>query len=188
MMIRGLFLALSLLILTLLEGCSDLPSGPWIQSTYKPAPPLKLDVVSVDVEKEYIPPEEPPFVDHRFNTPPIDVVEKWAHRYLLPGGPVGRAVVKIQEASVVEHIEEKNKNKSIPYTGSIILKVEFYGSQGEDQGFTRVTVTRTHYIPINFSEPDRQRAWKAMLEDMLGTLEPMIQKSIYQHTPNKLMR
>lgn len=186
--VQPILLPFCLLATLFLQGCSSIPSGPWIQSTYKPLPPLRLDVVSVDVEKEYIPPEEPPFVDHRFDTPPVDMIEAWARRYLLAAGRVGRAVVKIQEASVVEHIEERGRGQSIPYTGRIVLKIEFYGSQGEDQGFTQVTVVRTHYIPLALSEPDRQRAWKAMIEQMFATLEPLVQQNIYQHAPNKLMR
>ena len=170
-----------------LQGCST-PSTLWIESTYKPLPPLRLDVVSVDVEKEYTAPEEPPFVDHRFNQTPVDRVEKWARGYLLATGRVGRVVVKIQEASIVEHIEEKSRTKSIPYTGRIEMVIQFYGSQGEDQGFTRATTTRTHHIPINLSEPDRQRAWKVMIEEMLGALEPLVQQNIYKHTPAKLLK
>ena len=179
---------LFLLPFLILQGCSNSPTRPWIESSYKPAPPLKLDVVSVDVEREYIPPEEPPFVDHRFDTPPLDMIERWAGRYLQAAGRVGRAVLKIQEASVIEHIEERKRSNSIPYTGKFVLRLEFYGPEGEDQGFTRATVTRTHHIPFDLAVPDRQRAWKVMVEEMFGALEPLIQQNIFKHTPDKLVR
>lgn len=173
--------------LTLLQGCSGERSSPWLDSKYKPAPPLNLDVVRVDVEREYIPPTEAPFVDQTVTPSPLDLMEKWARRYLVATGRVGRAVVKIQEASIVEHLEERGK-PSIPYTGRLEVRIEFYGSEGEDQGFTRASVVRTHYIPFQLSVPERQKALKSLVEAMLGDLEPLVQENIYKHTPTKLFR
>lgn len=176
------------ILVFILQGCGGGPQQPWVESTYEPLPPLRLDVVSVDVEKDYIPPEEPPFVDHRFNIPPVDRVETWAKRYLQAVGRVGRAVVHIEEASVVEHFEERERTKFIPYTGKIALQIEFIDQDGKSQGFTRVAVTRTHHLPLNMAEPNRQRAWKAMVDDMFANLEPLVQRNIYKHTPQKLIR
>lgn len=151
-------------------------------------PPIRLDVVSVDVEKLYIPPEEPPFVDHNFSRTPLVMIEQWAKGYLQASGRVGRAVVKIQEASIVEHIEERGRSDSIPYTGRIELRIEFYDSEGREEGSLTAAVIRTHYIPLEMSVPDRQRAWRSMIEQMFGSLEPLVLQHMYQNVPNKMFK
>lgn len=172
---------------SVISACSEKPKSPWLESTYRPGPPLNLDVVQVDIEKTYISPTEAPFVDHTLTPSPLEMTERWAQRYLVATGRVGRAVVRILEASIVEHIEERGKKPSIPYTGRLEVRIDFYGPDGNDQGFTTASVTRTHYIPFELSVPDRQKALKTMVEEMFGSLEPLVQENIYKHTPTKLL-
>ena len=109
-----------------LAGCG---SGPPPQQTFADLrftnePPLRINVVSIQVNDEYRPNFDPPHFEQRLPIPLPHVADNWARDRLQPAGTSGRAVAVITDASVVEIMLPKETGLSATFTNQLDTQYE----------------------------------------------------------------
>jgi len=93
----------ALIAALMLAGCAkSLPPAEPPQFSFTGAPPFNVKGTNVIIENAYVPPGSLPSVENAYRTTPADIARAWARDKLRPKGDVGRVVVRIVEASVVE--------------------------------------------------------------------------------------
>ena len=178
------FLLFLPLVISLI-GCNTV-YRPWLKSTYQMSAPVQLDVVSVDVNNLYVNQTREPNVETQVDPTPDLQIISWVQNYMRAAGESGRAIVTIEEASLVKDIA-RNSSADRPnsmYIMTIELKIEVLDRRGGSRGYTRVRGQRSHELPDNFTNTEKQEAWRIMLEELFGGLEISIRNNISNNIPS----
>lgn len=150
--------------------------------------PITLDVASIEVDNQYVPPMRDPHVEHTVPVSPAEAVRLWTQDRLRAGGASGTARVVIRNASVMEEPLERTggvrgwftKDQSERYTGR--LQVEIVVENPGFQGTATTSVTRSTTVPEDVSLAEREKVMldlvRAMARDLDGQLEPAMRQHL----------
>lgn len=178
---KTIFLSLLMLIL----GACTPEYKPWMRSSYVPAPSMVLEVSKIEVVRAYQEQTQPPFHDKDITPHTVQLTDEWLRRYLLPFGQGGRAVITIEEASIIadqKEMADKNQTNA-RYVGKISLRMSILDRLDAEIGTVVATAARTDYIPKDFSSYYREQALGVMFEEMFGALEKELRDKITQQVP-----
>jgi hypothetical protein len=175
-------------VLATLAACSTPASVPPPAISFKDKPPIRLDVASVNVVPEYVPPRREPNIEHVMPLSPQTAVERWVEDRLLTEGSSGGANVIIRRASVVEEALPRTGGvrgmveveQSARYTAQ--LEVEVTIEKGNQSGRAETDVTRSTTVPENATLAQREATWTQLVNDLMkdfdATLEREMRKNL----------
>jgi len=169
------------------------PTFPEIRFTEKP--PLALDVKEIRIEDRYVPPLQPPHVEHRSPLPPADVAQRWAEDRLKAVGRFGVALVVIEEASVVAKPLPVDtgfrglfkREQAEELSGRLKMRVEVPGDGGMRGGFAEAEATARRTVPEEVSLNRRDEIYYELTQDLARQLDGVMEAAIRQHL-NLLVR
>lgn len=146
-----------LTVAVLLLGACSGPPPP--EPVYAPASytylnPLRLDVGAVEVADDWTP--GPDDVGALSPVRPLDALHRMATDRLGASGSAGRAVLRIEQASIRRAGER--------LMGDLAVRLEIVGADGAPRGFAAARVTRTATLP---DEDMLRQTLYALINDMM---------------------
>src|SRR5277367_5755431 len=115
----------SLLLPLALAACGG-PPPTYPPLRYDYLPPIRLNVASITVQQAYVPSGAAPDVSPLDPVQPVDALRQMAQDRLKPFGPAGRAVLVIQNASIVRDGDM--------ITGTMAVRLDVYTSANSRAG------------------------------------------------------
>ena len=134
---RGLIRCFALLLAAALAGCSSEPSSSpasFAALDFSYLTPLPLNVSSIDIGSQYVPPGEPPDATASDPISPVQSLEQMAQQRLKAVGQSGKAAFVVDNASVL-HTGET-------ITGVFSVTLSVYPTPGARTAYAQATVTR----------------------------------------------
>ena len=171
----ALRLALVLIPLSLLAACAHEAPGPsYPLLRYNYLTQLHLNVASVEIDDSWVP-EDPSDVARLSPESPEDALKQMAHDRLISSGGSGRAVFKIEDASI---------RREGPWLyGHLAVQLTITGSGNQPSGFTDAAVARNVAVPEEGGDAAlRQTLYdmtKAMMDNMNVEFEYQVRKSLH---------
>ena len=134
----------ALLGLLLLAACvDDTPTKYAKPISFADEPPIRLNVATIEVVDDYVPPRKLPNVEHAAPTPPYTAVRTWANERLKAVGRTGYARVLIEDAHITQRHVGGDDNQ---YNGRINVIVEAHaGDLSQPTATAEVTVQRSSH-------------------------------------------
>lgn len=168
-------LALVLVPLSLLASCSHEAPGPnYPLLRFNYLTPLHLNVASIEIDDSWVP-EDQSDVARLSPEPPEDALKQMAHDRLIASGSSGRAVFKVEDASI---------RREGPWLyGHLAVQLTITGSGNQPSGFTDAAVARNVAVPEEGGDAAmRQTLYdmtKAMMDNMNVEFEYQVRKSLH---------
>ena len=181
----GFFLAAALL----LTACeTNVPARSFPEISFAHQPPLALDVAQIQVETA--PPQPAPAdaaVVHELPISLAKVGETWARQRLKAVGQSGTAVVRIENATVLEEKLKKTEglrgafttDQTERYVGNLAMSVTIEDSRG--QALARGQATRSRTIGEDATLAAREKLWFELVEQTARDIDAVMEKEIRQH-------
>ena len=167
-------------------GCTTPPT----QNDYPPIafddrPPLRLDVAEVVMEEAYLPPNEPPNVEHLFPETPADAALRWAGDRLVAEGTSRRAIFIVKDASVVEEDLETSEglsgiltvDQSQRYTSNLEVELQIYDGTYL-KGSAKAHAKRSVTVPEDLTLQEREAIWYQLTKDTMTDLDRELERVI----------
>ena len=143
----------------LLAGCSGPPPPEpvYVPPSYSYLNPLRLDVGTVEVVEDWAP--GPDDLGGLAPVRPLDALHRMATDRLGAVGSTGRAVLKIENASI--------RRSGNALMGDFAVRLDIVGADGAPRGFATAEVTRTATLP---DEGMLRQALYMLVNDMMRDL------------------
>jgi hypothetical protein len=180
---------LALLAIALLAACSNEPQKPLPELTFVHQPPLKLNVATLDVVSTYKAPMKPPHVEHKFPTPPEELLKRWAEERLRPMGRAESARYTVINAAVTEEPLPKTpgivgalKNEpSERYTATVEAQLEIFNADGRLVQLASARATRSRSLMEGAKPEERERMWFELTEALMKDFDKEMESAIRQY-------
>ncbi|TQF79976.1 hypothetical protein FK498_06825 [Elioraea sp. Yellowstone] len=148
---------------------------------YSHLTPIKLDVATVEVVDQWVPPRAPPHVDHRAPIEPREALRRMLADRVQAWGNRGRARALITEASLVEQRLPREgglgamftTQQSERYVLTLSVRLEVEGGEGRGGGSAQATVTRSRTVAEGTSLAAREAVWYEMLRSAMDDPQGM---------------
>ena len=142
-----------------LSGCgtTDDPPTAYAPLSYDYLTKLRLQVSSIEIDDSWAPRPGSRDVGFLAPTPPVDALRQMAQDRLVAGGPPGRAVFVIDDASLVQ-------NRDL-YQGRFVVHLDVVAADGSRSGYAEARVERTRAVG-----KDTPNATRAALADMVNQM------------------
>ncbi len=170
-------LTLLLAPLSLLAACSHTasePSYPLLRYNY--LTPLHLNVASFEIDDSWVPSDQSD-VARLSPEPPEDALKQMAHDRLIASGNSGRAVFKVEDASI------RREGPWLYGHLAVQLTITGNGTGGQSSGFAEAAVARNVAVPEEGGDTAlRQTLYdmtKAMMDNMNVEFEYQVRKSLH---------
>ena len=158
-----------LLLPLALAACGGEPrSYPPLRYDY--LPPIRLNVAQVDVQLDFVPMGSAPDMTPQDPVQPVDALRQMAEDRLKPFGPAGRAVLVIQNASLIKREDT--------ITGTLAVRLDIYTSANKRTGYAEARVSRQHSGHIDDISQTLYDMTKQMMDAMNVELEYQIKRSL----------
>jgi hypothetical protein len=186
-LLRGLALAVSV---GLTAACQVAPpANGWSEITFQHRPKLVFDAAEIAIEESYEAPIDPPHVAHLFPVPPGEAAARWARDRLAAGGPSGRLVYKIREASAVEtELETESgiqglftSEQSERYLARLVVEVRLLDDRGMTRAAVEAEVERSVTVPEDATLREREEAWFRLTEALMQDYDAELEGALYQY-------
>ena len=183
------------LVVFMLAACATVgPPSARPTLTFANQPSLNLDVAEIKLAKRYVPPLEPPHVEHVMPVTPGGGVERWVLDVPRAVGRSGVAEVIIKEASVRE-IDLKTtgglrglltNDQAQRYDARLVVDLRIDDPAGGRRGEVRVVVTRSQSAAEDISPNQREALWfrlaEALLHDFALSMDRQVKTDLPQFT------
>lgn len=171
----------------LLAGCEtpvERRNFPQIGFTHQK--PILLNVASVSVEKASPAPAKGS-VEYELPATLNSVAERWARERLKPVGTQGTAIVKIENAHIVEERLKKTSgfkgafttDQTERYRATLAVSVSITDPSGQAQA--RASGTRVRTVPEDATLADREKIWFQMVESLSRNVDQVLEAQIRKH-------
>lgn len=182
-------LLLSLPLFVLVAGCeSSLPPVQELpQISFKHRPPIEFDVASIERQQPFVPPGEPPHVEHEVPIPPAQVARRWGADRLVAAGTSGVARYSIIDASITR--EDLKTDQSL--TGAFKtqqaeryearIEVRLHVEQPNRNAFTSAVVVRSQTLPENLTLNERDERLVTFVEQLGRDLDKRLEDEILEN-------
>lgn len=185
--------ALVAAVLIAAAGCqSASPPRPVQQViSYAHAEPIRLNVASLEVVNEYVPPLREPNVEHEFPVRIGATIERWARERLQPVGSGGMARVVIRDASAVETDLRPTPglrgafttDQAQRYDARAEVVVEIRSDRGLREAFATAAVQRSRSVPENITLNDREQVYFEIVEALVKDLDAELERNMRAFMP-----
>lgn len=180
-------------VMALLLGACEtpVPARKFPEISFRHEAPFRLDVATIEVEKQPAAPQEGEVV-HELPVSLATVAENWARQRLTAVGTTGTAVVRIEKASVVEEKLQKTggirgaftTDQTERYTGDLEMSMEL--NNGREQGTVKVGARKIRTIGEDATLAEREKLWFDMVEKLARDVDAQMNKQINAHLTNFL--
>lgn len=178
------------LLLLLLPACIDLsvPAGGPAPS-FKRYQPIYMNVSGIEVLEEYKSPMRAPNVEHTMVYSPADAMQIWVKQRLRAAGGDKTMQVIIKDASVIGKARANAGGffgyfSSAPdhdYNARLEVEMRIYGDAALSEASINVVATRTLEMNQNAGARARDQKFRAMIDEMMTTVNAEMEKNIFQH-------
>lgn len=146
--------------LLLLAGCSGAPPPSYPRLSYSYLRPLRLNVAALEIDDSWVPQSGD---DISFLSPeqPVDALRQMAHDRLVVSGSLGRAVFRIEDASIFETHDRLD--------GHLAVRLDIYTAQNKRTAYAEASVSRSVAAPEGRGEVLRAALYaltKQMMDQM----------------------
>ncbi len=177
-------------LLFLLSSCIDLSvptAGP--APNFKRYQPIYMNVSGIEVLEEYKSPMRAPNVEHTMPYSPADAMQIWVKQRLRAAGGDKTMQVIIKDASVIGKARPNaggffNMFSSAPdhdYNARLEVEMRIYGDAALSEASISVVATRTLEMNQNAGARARDQKFRAMIDEMMTTVNAEMEKNIFQH-------
>ena len=150
--------------------------------------PLALNARRLEIIDNWQMPVEPPYVGHRSQTLPSNLLAKWASQILQPAGGSGELVFDISRASVTSvalPLKAGIKNLLTDQQESKIkaefdVKIMWFQPVGGSQALVQLRADHSVTIPESASAVDFQNALQVALKGALTSLDQQARAELAQ--------
>jgi hypothetical protein len=178
-----------LLAVGLLAACSSAPPPPRFPDIrFTEAPPIRLDVSSIDMSAQFQPTFQLPEVEQNFPVPPQRAIENWVHDQLKASDPGtgAHARVTIMDAKVqqvdlplTEGIKGAfTKDQSARYDAHVAARVEIVDDHGLAVRSANAESSLSRTVAEGTTLNQRDQIWYDMTREMVGDLVRELERQI----------
>ena len=191
----ALLLVAAFLVAGVVAGCETaIPAPQKLELSYAHLGAIRLDVAKVEVVDEYLPPLQPPNVEHEFPISPAEALQQWARDRLQAAGKDRKARFIIRNAAVQEIALDKKKglrglftkDQSERYDGRITVQLEIRSNRGFRDAFIEAIAEESRTVPEDISLVERERVFLQITEELIAILNAEIEKQIAAHLSSYL--
>lgn len=172
-----------------LAACNDVsvPQSP--PPSFRHFQPIYMKVSNIEVVEEYQSPLREPNVEHLMQYSPADAMQIWVkHRLKANGGPYTMQVI-IKDASVVgKGLPTKGGLSGLltsevdqQYNARIEVEMRIYGAAALSEASINVVGNRVLTLTENASAHERELKLRAMLNDLMTSMNAEMEKNIFQY-------
>ena len=166
------------------------PTPVYPDLTFMNRQPIRLNVGTLQVVDEVVPPMKSPNVEHLAPVSPAAAMERWARDVLQAAGSSGRAVMAIRQGSIIEENLKTTggikgaftTDQAERYTVSMAGKLDLFDGAGIRLGEATAEAQRSKTIAENASLNDRERLWYNLVEatsrDFANSMEDAIRREL----------
>ncbi|MCW5729539.1 MAG: hypothetical protein KIT20_02180 [Alphaproteobacteria bacterium] len=157
--------------------------------TFANREPIRLDVASVEIVNEYVPPLSAPNVEHTFPVSIAVAAERWGRERILPAGPQGVARIVVRDASAREAGLKRTggvrglftTDQSERYDARVEVTVEVRGAAGNRSGYASATAQRSRTVAENLTLNEREQLQFELVEALMKDLDSELERNIRQY-------
>ena len=169
------------------------PSPVYPDLTFQDRSPIRLNVATIEVFNEVVPPLTPPNVEHLAPVAPAAAAERWASDVLSAAGAAGRGVLAVRQGSIIEERLTPTGgvrglftvDQSERYLATIGAQLDLFDGANRRIGQARAEAERSVTIAENASLTDRETLWYTLVErtsrDFAVAMEQAIQRELAPH-------
>ena len=150
--------------------------------------PLKINARRLEIIDNWQMPVEPPYIGHRAQTSPSNILAKWASRVLQPAGGSGELVFDISRASltrvalpleigITTLLTDQQESK---LKAEFDVKIMWLQPVGGSQALVRLQADHSVTIPESASVVDFQNAMQLALMGALTSLDRQARAELVQ--------
>ncbi|WPZ36898.1 hypothetical protein T8K17_12225 [Thalassobaculum sp. OXR-137] len=166
------------------------PTPVYPDLTFVNRPPIRLNVGTLQIIDEVVPPMTAPNVEHLAPVTPAAAMERWARDVLQATGTSGRAVMAVRQGKIVEERLKTTggikgaftTDQSERYIVSMAGQLDLFDGAGIRLGQALAEAERSKTIAENASLNDRERLWYELVEatarDFAGSMERAIKREL----------
>jgi hypothetical protein len=180
-------------LLACAAGCSAPPPRPVFPDIrFNAEPPIRLDVVRVEVRNDYQPPFRSPNVDHLFPVPPMRAADNWADDRLKATAAIGsgglelQAIFILRNASVIATALPQKTGSGALFTTqpaerydlTLQADLEIADPRGIPLRTASVRVTRSRSVLNGITPNDRDHVWYDMTKDAMADFDRQMETQI----------
>ncbi|MCW5752624.1 MAG: hypothetical protein KIT81_15925 [Alphaproteobacteria bacterium] len=157
--------------------------------TFANREPIRLDVASVEIVNEYVPPLSAPNVEHTFPVSIAVAAERWGRERILPAGSQGVARIVVRDASAREAGLKRTggvrglftTDQSERYDARVEVTVEVRGAAGNRSGYASATAQRSRTVAENLTLNEREQLQFELVEALMKDLDAELERNIRQY-------
>jgi hypothetical protein len=149
--------------------------------------PIRLNVATVDVVDEYLPPLKAPNVDHEFPVKIATTAARWGDQRLRAVGNSGSVRVTIKDASAIATDLPKTSGltgmftnqQAVRYDARVEMIVEIRDDHGFAVASAEAAATRSRTVPEDITLNGRDRVFYEMTEALMKDEDAALSKNIH---------
>ncbi len=171
-----------------LAGCAKtLPEQPEV--TFAHLPPISLNVRSIETTSVYQNSETPPNVEARMQTPPSEVLKRWAGERLRAVGSSGSGRFTVLNAPVTAEPLPKTTGfvgafsiePGTRYTITVEAQLEILDDGGQRLAVTSARVTQSGNLDEGVTPQERQAFWYRLTRSAMDGFNAQMERAIFQY-------
>ncbi|NQV81008.1 MAG: hypothetical protein HQ495_10680 [Alphaproteobacteria bacterium] len=172
---------------SLLAACSQTVSpDPLPELTFSHLGKIRLNVASVEIVENYVPPLRGPNIEHSLPMSPTDAARRWSVDRLVAMGTEGSAKFVIETASIVETKLPVEKglrgavtvDQAERYDAILVVTLEIRNDRGFRLAFATARAERSETIPENLTLREREAIQFELVESLVSDLNGELEAKI----------
>lgn len=164
------------------------PQTNWADINYAHRGAFDFDVAEIVVEPVYVPPLEPPHVEHLMPAAPAELAARWARDRLVAAGSRDRVIYRILEASVVETALDTESGvtgyftipQSERYDAHLVVELVLLHDNGNKES-VKVSAERSVTVPEDASLLEREKIWYELSETVMNDFDSEMERAVREH-------
>lgn len=174
----------------IVAACAQpLPPAPKLELTFSHLDPIGLDVGSIEIVENYVPPLRSPNIEHLMPVPPAQAARRWAEDRLRARGTERRAQFVIDTAEVVEAklpVERGLRgavtvDQSERYDATIGVTLEVRDDRGFRLAFATAKAVRSETVSENLTLRERDLLLFKLVENLMADLNRELEQQVQTH-------
>ena len=179
-----------LFVITALAGCeTPVNEAIFPEQTFQHLPRIFLNIAEIQITPLYKLSGKPPNIEHEMPVPPHKAILRWVNDRLVATGTSGKAVITIQEASVIEtHLKSIGGVKSAftneqseRYNATIKVQIKIISNNPLRVAEASATSRRSQTVAENSTLLERRTLWYELTEKLMHSFDKVFEIQIRKH-------